>query len=316
MDRIRGTGDGRGPDTMPTPASGPHPPTPGNATGWRAALAARFRALVRAINDGDDATVERALLDLSRSRRWLAPLGLVLGAFVMLFDGVKLLFSNWRLTLIELLPALWIWLAMFDLKVHLLRGQSFHVVRGLILIPLVAAVAAITVAAFYLNTVFGFAVGRPGRPDIRRSFADAASHRRAILGWGTTVGVCLGVATLVFPRWGRWWFAVSLSIVVGIMMVSYVSVPSRLLGLKASISRRDQLSATAIGGVIGAVICIPPYVMGRVGLLMLDSRILFAVGVVLIALGVTLHAGATGAVKAIKMSAQLLAGRGPKKPEG
>ena len=93
--------------------------------------------------------------------------------------------------------------------------------------------------------------------------------------------------------------------------MAYVSVPSRLLGVKATHSKRDQLSATAIGGAIGAVICTPPYVLGRIGLLMLGSHALFVLGIFLIALGVTLQAGATGAVKAVKMSAKLVAGGTP-----
>ena len=44
------------------------------------------------------------------------PLALAVGAFAMLFEGVKLLFTNWRLTLIQVLPAMWIWAAMYDLK--------------------------------------------------------------------------------------------------------------------------------------------------------------------------------------------------------
>jgi len=48
-----------------------------------------------------------------------------IGAFVMLFQGVKLLFSNWRLTLIQVLPAMWIWLALLDLKVHTFKGKEF-----------------------------------------------------------------------------------------------------------------------------------------------------------------------------------------------
>ena len=39
-----------------------------------------------------------------------------ISAFVTLFTGLRLLVSNWRLTLIQILPAMWIWLAMFDLK--------------------------------------------------------------------------------------------------------------------------------------------------------------------------------------------------------
>jgi hypothetical protein len=30
----------------------------------------------------------------------------------MLFDGVRLVFTNWRLTLVQVLPAMWVWAAM------------------------------------------------------------------------------------------------------------------------------------------------------------------------------------------------------------
>ena len=72
--------------------------------------------------------------------------------------------SNWRLTLVQLLPAMWIWLAMFDLKAHVLHGQSFTVLRGPILIPIILAIIALTVASFFLNAVFAFSIARPGAP--------------------------------------------------------------------------------------------------------------------------------------------------------
>ncbi len=227
----------------------------------------------------------------------------------MLYQGVKVLLSNWRLTLVEILPAMWIWLAMLDFKVHLLRGKSFIVLRGPILIPLILAIAAITAVSFFLNAVFAFAVALPGSPEIGRAFVEARPHLRVILGWGLVIGLGLGVSTTVFPRWGHWWFAVSLSIVIGLMMIAYVSVPSRLLGLKTAQSRRDQVSATVIGGSIGAVICTPPYVLGRIGVLMLGSHVLFVPGIIVLVFGITLQAGASGAVKALKMSAKLLTGQ-------
>jgi hypothetical protein len=52
-------------------------------------------------------------------------------------------------------------------------------------------------------------------------------------------------------------------------------------------------------------VSLPPYVLGRVGILMLGSRALLIPGIILLALGVTLQAGATGAVRAIKMSVSL-----------
>ena len=86
--------------------------------------APRVRSLVRAIQENDEAKIEAAVIRISRSHRALAPLALVVSAVVLLFDGVRLLLSNWRLTLVTVLPAMWIWLAMYDLKGHFLHGRS------------------------------------------------------------------------------------------------------------------------------------------------------------------------------------------------
>ena len=115
-------------------------------TRWSSGVALLER-LVVAIRAGDDAMVESAVLALSKRSRWLAPLGMLVGAFVMLFQGVKLLFSNWRLTLVQILPAMWIWAAMIDLKAHVFHGKSFHVLRGPLLIPIILVIASITAAA-------------------------------------------------------------------------------------------------------------------------------------------------------------------------
>jgi len=267
---------------------------------------------IQAVRDSDRATVDDMVLRFSRARPWLAPLAFAVGAFAMLFEGVRLLFTNWGLALIQVLPAMWIWAAMFDLKAHVLHGKSFHLLTGTaIVIPLVLGVAAITAASFYLNAVFAFAIVAPGRPQIRPAFTQARSHLPVVLGSGTAVGLLLGLSTLVVPRWGLYWFTVSLGIVVGIMMVCYVAVPARLIGVRTKPSKRDKLAASAVGGVVGAVICTPPYLLGRVGLILLGSPTFFVLGVILFAIGVTLQAGATGAVKTVKMSAKLVPGQQP-----
>lgn len=274
-----------------------------------AAWRARAGQLNRAIRDSDLAAVEEGVLRLSRSRRWLSPLVLAVGALAMLFEGVRLLLTNWRLTLIQVLPAMWIWLAMVDLKAHVLRGKSFHVLNGPVVIPVVLAVAAVTAASFFLNAVFAFAIAGAGPPMIRPAFTQARSHLPVVLGSGAAVGVGLGLATVAFARWELKWFGLSLSIVIAVMMVCYVAVPARLIGVTTTYSKRDKLTATAVGGAIGAVVCAPPYVLARAGLLMLGSHTLFIPGCVVLALGLTLQAGATGAVKAVKMSAKLVSGQ-------
>jgi hypothetical protein len=290
--------------------SGPH--DGGAHRSRRRITRAQIAQFVQAVRDSDQTTVNEMVLRLSRARPWLAPLAFAVGAFAMLFDGVKLLFTNWRLTLIQVLPAMWIWAAMYDLKEHALHGKTFHVLTGPIVIPLVLGVAAVTAASFYLNAVFAFAIIQPGRPQIRPAFTQARAHLPIVLGSGFVVGILLGLSTVVVTRWGRPWFGLCLGVVVGLMMVCYVAVPSRLIGMKAVVSKRDKLAASVVGGTVGAVICTPPYALGRVGLILLGSSttVIFALGVLLFAVGLTLQAGATGAVKTIKMSAKLVSGRG------
>jgi hypothetical protein len=272
------------------------------------------------VKDSDQAVVDDTVVRLSRSRPWLAPLTLTIGAFAMLFVGVKLLFTNWRLTLVQMLPAMWIWLAMYDLKIHLMHGKTLPDVTGpAVVIPAVLGIAAITAAGFFLNAVFAYAIIQPGRPQIRPAFTQARSHLGIVLGSGFAVGLCLGLSGVVVARWGSFWFTITLSAVIGAMMICYVAVPSRLIGIKTTYSKRDKLIASMVGGAIGALVCTPPYLLGRIGLLMLGSNVLFVLGAIFVAAGLILEAGATGAVKAVKMSAKLVAGRnraGDKVPAG
>jgi hypothetical protein len=266
----------------------------------------RFRSLVRAIEADDEVMVER-LVQLSRSHRALAPLALTGGAFAMLLHGLRLLFSDWRLVLVEILPAMWIWLAMADLKLHALHGASFRAIRGPILIPIGLAIVALTAAAFFLNAVFAFAIAHSGRPNIRPAFGAARQQAPAVVVPGAVIGLLLALSTTVVTRWGRPWFGLSLGIVVGAMMVAYVALPARLIGLRPALSKRDKLAASALGGLLSTAVCTPPYLLARLGILLLGS--LLIPGIALLAVGATLHAGATGAVRAIKMSAKLTAGR-------
>ena len=204
---------------------------------------------------------------------------------------------------------MWIWLALLDLKVHTFKGKEFHAWHGSVEVLLVVAIALVTAASFYLNAVFAFAISQSGSPRIRPGFALARRHLGVVLPVGLTVGLALGVSAVVVPRWGHPWFALCMGIVVGVMMLTYVTVPARIVGVKPVGSRRDKIAAAAIGGTLGALVCAPAYVIGRIGILLLGSHVLFALGVVLLVVGFTLEAGATGAVKAIKMSAKLAAGK-------
>ncbi len=116
---------------------------------------------------------------------------------------------------------------------------------------------------------------------------------------------------MVVDRWGKFWFSLTLSAVVAVMMVSYVAVPARLIGVKSERSRRDKLTASAVGGAVGAVVCAPPFALGRVAILLLGSHTFRYLAIVLLIVAVVLQTGATSSVKAIKMSAKLAVGKSP-----
>ena len=91
--------------------------------------------------------------------------------------------------------------------------------------------------------------------------------------------------------------------------------PSPVAGIKTLVGTIDALvdqtkaaPVTTVGAAT-ATICTPPYLLGRLGLLMLGSKALLIPGIIVISIGVTLQAGATGAVRAVKLSASLAAGR-------
>jgi len=275
-----------------------------------------FARLVEAVRHGDDDTVEAAVLALSTRSRWLAPLALLVGGMAMLFQGVKTLFINWRLTLVQILPAMWIWVVMVDIKAHVLHGKGFHVFKSpLIAAAVIAVIALFTAASFYLNAVFAFAIAGKGTPEIRPAFATARQYQRSILTWGLGIGVLTGFSAIVVDRWGQFWFAFSLGIMAGVLMFAYVAVPSRLLGLQVNQSRRDKISAAAVGGALGAIICSPPYILGRIAILMIGSHTFFYLAIVILAVAVVLQTGATSAVKAVKMSAKIVAGSTPEQAD-
>ena len=61
---------------------------------------------------------------MGRRRRWLAPLTYAAATIALVFEGVLILLRNWRLLLLQLAPAAWIWVMTRELKAHVFAGQE------------------------------------------------------------------------------------------------------------------------------------------------------------------------------------------------
>jgi len=90
---------------------------------------------------------------------------------------------------------------------------------------------------------------------------------------------------------------------VGVMMVAYVAVPSRLVGLRALASRRDRWATTVLVSVLGAAVSAPAYVLDRIGILLIGTPLLI-LGVLFLLGGALLQVGLAGAIRAVKLSAR------------
>jgi hypothetical protein len=271
----------------------------------RADLLARLKLFVRSVERGDESMVEE-VLRLSGSRRLFAPLAYLVGAFAMLLEGLRRLLHDWRVIPIELLPAVWLWLAMYDLRLQVLKGSSYHSAHEGELVAIGAAIVAVTVAALFLNVVFAFAVADERTASLSASVRAAGARRRTIVLVGLVVGLLLALSVTAGPQLSHRLFILSLGASVGLLMIVYLSLPSRLLGVDVRRPRRDRLAASAIGATLSLLVTAPFYVISRVGILMLGSTVLAIPGYLLLTVGVLFQAGGIGAVRAIRMSSALV----------
>jgi hypothetical protein len=271
----------------------------------RAEAIARLRSFVRFVELEDEQMVEQ-VLELSRSHRLFAPLAYTVGAFAMLLGGLRRLIHDRWLIAIELLPAIWLWLAMYDLRLQVLHGRSFHGAHEARLAPIAALILAVTMAAVFLNVVFTFAVSERVQPTVGDALRGARVHVRSIVLVGSVVGALLAASVTVGAGLQRPLFVLALSIAVGLLMVVNLALPARLLRLEQRRSRRDRVTASAIGAALSAVVTAPFYLLSRVGLLFVGSSVLAVPGYALLTAGILLQAGGVGAVRAIRMSGAVL----------
>ncbi len=287
---------------MPAPAPAPGSPP---ATTWHARLV-RVAQLAEAVADADPEQVDAAARQLGSSRAYLSPVAWAAGTIVLLIRGIKLLLLNWRLTLIQVVPAIVVWLAMYDLRVHALHRADFRDLSlGWAVLAFVVAVA-VCVASFWCNTVFAFAIDvLPPRigPAMRRT----NQRWRPVVLAGAIMGLLLGCAIAVVPRLDRplLFDAVLLS-VIGILVVAFVAVPARILARRQrKLPPREAIGRTLVGWVLSVVVMTPGFVLDRVGLLLMGVPGLRFIGFLVLSLGTALYAAGMSSVKAVKLSIRL-----------
>jgi hypothetical protein len=268
---------------------------------------AALRRLIRAIAEVDPAAIERSARRLGGSRRILTPLAWTAGTVVLLIRGVKLLILNWRLSLIQLVPAAWVWFATWDLKRHLLHDKAFLDLHLLAQLALAAVIVLVSIAAFWCNAVFAFAIDGPPPPRIAPAVRQARRGTRMVVLSGLVVGGALAFATIVVPRIaGVWVFSLTLSVVLGVMLISFVAVPARIIGVKQQkLAPAEAVGRMAVSGTLSAVAMTPGFLLDRLGLILLGLNHFHIIGFAMLSIGTALYAAGMSSVKAVKLTMKL-----------
>jgi hypothetical protein len=110
-----------------------------------------------AVRSTDPANVESALTHLAARGRWLKPLAYAAGTVAVVFDGVLLLIRHWRLTLLQLVPPVWVWTMSWNLRNHMLASSDVSTAASIAI-----AVGVVQAAPTRSDPLGGRARSRPG----------------------------------------------------------------------------------------------------------------------------------------------------------
>jgi hypothetical protein len=264
----------------------------------------RWQTFVRAaaaVRSTDPATVEAALAGLGGRRRWLAPLAYGAGTVAVVFDGVLLLIRNWRLSLLQLVPAAWIWVMTWNIKHHSLANAEISTGAS-ILIAVGVLLAAQT--AYWCNATFAYSIAQGATTDFRAAFGDARAHWRFVGGLALLTGGVQGTIWLLVPHAEPRWLSLALLLMFVVQVYLFIAIPCWLLGVRKTGTRRDRTIRSVTTGVLSGVASTPGFLLNRVGLLLLGTS-LSVVGVVLVSIGSVLHVTASSSVRVVKVSLRL-----------
>ena len=227
----------------------------------------------RSCSDGGGAQhrprhVESALKDLGGRRRWLAPLVFAAGTVAVVFDGVLLLLRNWRLTLLQLFPAVWISVMAWNMKNHLLSKPTFSMSE---VIPVAVGVLLAAQIAYWCNGTFAYTMAQDATGDIRAAFGEARRHWHLIGGLALLTGGAQAAIWLLMPHLTADWLWLALFVMFVVQIYLFVAIPCWLLGARKTGTRRERTTQSVTTGVLSGVASMPGFLLNRIGWLLLGS---------------------------------------------
>ena len=237
---------------------------------------------------------------MGRRRRWLAPLAYTAATIAVVFDGVLILLRNWRLLLLQLVPAAWIWVMSRELRAHVFAGHELPTTgTGAV------AAGAIVLAqiSYWCNATFAFTVASGAGTGIADAFRQARRRWRLVAGVALLTG---GAQAAVWLWLDGAWLTVGLLTMLVVQIYMFVAVPAWVVGApRRDQSRHERIMQSLTTGVLSGVAFNPGFLLNRISLLILGIPTIGIIGFALLAVSAVLEVTALSSVRVVKMSIRL-----------
>jgi hypothetical protein len=270
------------------------------------ALLTQLTLLRRAASANDPADIATLLQRAGGHHRFLLPLAFAGHTLESVAHGVLLIVRNWRLMLVELVPAVWIGAITWSWRAHVSGRIDLVEVHGPVAVAIAVFVVTVNLLAYWCNAVFAFTLSRHDRIDLSAAYRQARQRANVVNAWAISIGALHAYVAVFAVRWSIGGFAVALGAIAIIQMYALVALPAALAGLrrKQRLPMHERLSGLAITTALTGLAFAPGFGLNRAGVLLIGLGLPVPGGIVL-TVAIILQVAATSSAQAVKLAARL-----------
>ena len=262
--------------------------------------------MLAASADKDPQEVAELVRSYAQGRRLLVPLLYVGQTIDAVVRGVLLLVSNWRLLLLELVPALWMGAITWDWRSRTFGRLPLPDVYGLQAVVVATIVIATTFIAYWCNSVFAFTAVQPPPVDVKGAYASARLHTGRITRWALAVGTAHALVAVFITRTNVALYSIALGAVAMLQMYGLVALPVALVvrPAKEVLTRRERVARMALKGALSGVASTPGFLLNRLAILLFALGAPWA-GVALLIPAVIFQAAGAASARAVQLATRV-----------
>lgn len=272
----------------------------------RSVLMAQLALLRRAAVASDPADVARLLERAGARHRVLLPLALAGQTLESVIHGLLLIVRNWRLMLVELVPAVWIGAITWNWRAHASGRVELVEVHGVIAVVVAVFVVTVNLLAYWCNATFAFTLSQGEPIDVSAAFRSARQRARVVNTWALSIGALHAAVAVFAVRWSFGGFAIAQGTIAIVQMYALVALPAALAGLRRqrNVSIRERASSAAVTTALTGLAAAPGFGLNRLGVVLIGLGVPLVGGIVL-TVAIILQVAATSSARAVKLAAKL-----------